>query len=174
MSNYLQILETIFVKPNFTINVLDLADTYTDIEEQLIINIFQINSNSNNNSCVKFIIYYENESKTQTNLYIFDISKIDENGNLIKINTEKVFYGVPKSIRFLIGTRVRCSLRDSTLSHPQNPIILDFDLYGKINSKKYPLNRKSLKIITNDDTITESNIKKYYDHINVSQKKNTK
>jgi hypothetical protein len=83
MSNYLQILETIFVKPNFTINVLDLADTYTDIEEQLIINIFQINSNSNNNSCVKFIIYYENESKIQTNLYIDNLYKCDISGSQV-------------------------------------------------------------------------------------------
>jgi len=83
MSNYLQILETIFVKPNFTINVLDLADTYTDIEEQLIINIFQINSNSNNNSCVKFIIYYENESKTQTNLYIDNLYKCNISGSQV-------------------------------------------------------------------------------------------
>jgi hypothetical protein len=83
MSNYLQILETIFVKPNFTINVLDLADTYTDIEEQLIINIFQINSNSNNNSCVKFIIYYENERKTQTNLYIDNLYKCNISGSQV-------------------------------------------------------------------------------------------
>jgi hypothetical protein len=63
--------------------MLDLADTYTDIEEQLIINIFQINSNSNNNSCIKFIIYYENESKIQTNLYIDNLYKCDISGSQV-------------------------------------------------------------------------------------------